>query len=155
MGGFHDLGDDRQAGPLAGLGEERSPSTPSPWKLYGLVRGLKAPPRRMVAPAAATASAVRISCSRLSTEQGPAMTDSEPPPIDVPATATTVSAGWKSREASLKGLLMGVTVSTPANAARRPMTCSLRRPTSPTTPMTTRCSPRFCAAVRPSAGIAS
>ena len=27
------------------------PSSPRPWKLYGLVRGLNAPPRRMLAPA--------------------------------------------------------------------------------------------------------
>ena len=31
-----------------------SPSSPSPWKLYGLVRGLNAPPRRMLAPASLT-----------------------------------------------------------------------------------------------------
>ena len=81
------------------------------------------------------------------------MSDREPPPIDVPATSMTVSAGWKSRDASLKGLLMGVTESTPDNAARRPMTWSLRRPTSPTTPMTTRCSPRLSCAVSPSASM--
>ena len=31
------------------------PSTPSPWKAYGEVRGLNAPPRRKLAPDAATA----------------------------------------------------------------------------------------------------
>ena len=50
--------------------------------MYGLVRGLNAPPRRIVAPAAATASAVSSSWSRLSTEHGPAMTVSDPSPID-------------------------------------------------------------------------
>ena len=80
---LHDLGDDRQAGPLARLGEvARGASTPRPWKAYGLVRGLNAPPRRIVAPAAATASAVSNSCSRLSTEHGPAMIVSDPSPID-------------------------------------------------------------------------
>ena len=29
----------------------RSPSSPSPWKLYGELRGLKAPPRKIFAPA--------------------------------------------------------------------------------------------------------
>jgi hypothetical protein len=30
-GGVHDLGDDRQAGPLARLRQDHQPSTPSPW----------------------------------------------------------------------------------------------------------------------------
>jgi len=45
------------------------------------VRGLYAPPRRPTAPAAATASAVRRSCSRLSTAQGPATTPTRRPPM--------------------------------------------------------------------------
>ena len=36
------------------------PSSPRPWKLYGLVRGLKAPPRRMLAPAALTLPAIVV-----------------------------------------------------------------------------------------------
>ncbi len=43
---------------------------------------------------------------------------SEPPPMVVPPTSITVSSGWKSREVSLKGLLMGVTESTPGSTAR-------------------------------------
>ena len=50
-----------------------SASEPRPWKLYGDVRGLKAPPRSMVAPAAFTARAVSSVCSRDSTVQGPAI----------------------------------------------------------------------------------
>ena len=52
---------------------------------------------------------------------------------------------------SLKGRLMGVTVATPGSAVRRFMTRSLRGPTSPTTPMTTRSMPRLSCGVRPSA----
>ena len=37
---------------------KRRPWTPRPWKAYGEVRGLNAPPLRMVAPASWTASAV-------------------------------------------------------------------------------------------------
>ena len=37
----------------------RSPSSPSPWKLYGELRGLNAPPRSTFAPAFLTAAAVR------------------------------------------------------------------------------------------------
>ena len=37
------------------------------------VRGLKAPPRSIVTPSAATARAVSSVCSRVSTVQGPAM----------------------------------------------------------------------------------
>ena len=44
------------------------------------MRGLNAPPRRAVAPAALTAWAVARICSSLSTEQGPAMTPIVPPP---------------------------------------------------------------------------
>ena len=48
-----DLGDDRQAGLVAHVGEDLAgPASPSPWKAYGEVRGLKAPPRSSVAPAA-------------------------------------------------------------------------------------------------------
>ena len=50
-----------------------SASSPSPWKLYGEVRGLNAPPRSIVAPASATARAVSSVCSRYSTVHGPAM----------------------------------------------------------------------------------
>ena len=125
------------------------PSAPRPWKEYGLVRGLNAPPRSTVAPAARTASAVSSSWSRLSTEQGPAMMVRPPSPIDRPRTRTTVSSGWNSREASLKGLLMGVTVSTPGSDDRWFITWSLRPPTSPTTPMTTRSMPRLSWGVRP------
>ena len=53
----------------------RSPSSPSPWKLYGELRGLNAPPRRTFAPAALDrrgASPRPAPRSRPST--GPAMT---------------------------------------------------------------------------------
>jgi hypothetical protein len=50
-----------------------SPSMPSPWKAKGEVRGLKAPPRSMDAPAAATARATPSVCSRDSTVHGPAI----------------------------------------------------------------------------------
>ena len=42
-----------------------SPPRPCPWKLYGEVRGLKAPPRRMVAPAFWAWMAASISRSLL------------------------------------------------------------------------------------------
>ena len=50
-----------------------SASSPSPWKAYGDVRGLKAPPRSIVTPSALTQRAVSSVCSRDSTGQGPAM----------------------------------------------------------------------------------
>jgi hypothetical protein len=49
------------------------PSRPRPWKVYGEVRGLNAPPRSIVQPAAATTRAVFMVCSRVSTVHGPAM----------------------------------------------------------------------------------
>ncbi len=52
----------------------RSPSSPSPWKLYGELRGLNAPPRKIFAPARRTAAAVARTCCSVSAEHGPAMT---------------------------------------------------------------------------------
>ena len=53
----------------------------------------------------------------------------------------TVSSGWNSREVSLNGRLIGVTVSTPASADRRSIRTGLRAPISPTTAMTVRSAP--------------
>ncbi len=74
---------------------------------------MKAPPRRIVAPAALTASAVSNSCSLLSTEHGPAITVSDPSPMTASRTRMTVSSGWNSRDVSLYGRLIGVTEATP------------------------------------------
>jgi len=48
--------------PVSSLASARiaRPASPSPWNVYGEVRGLKAPPRRTVAPAALTARAVSM-----------------------------------------------------------------------------------------------
>ncbi len=68
-----------------------SPSVPSPWKLYGEVRGLKAPPRKAFAPAPFTAWAASRIWSRSSTAHGPAITTSSFPPTDTPFIFTMVS----------------------------------------------------------------
>ena len=65
------------------------------------MRGLKAPPRIMRAPAACTAWATRPTWSRVSTVQGPAITMTSGPPTLTPAMSTTVSAGLKVRPTSL------------------------------------------------------
>ena len=67
------------------------------------MRGLNAPPRRAVAPAALTARAVVSVCSSLSTEHGPAMTPMcrRPPPRPPPARGCP--GGAFSRPTSLKG----------------------------------------------------
>ena len=109
---------------------------PRPWKAYGLVRGLNAPPRRIVAPAAATASAVSNSWSRLSTEHGPAIIVSDPSPITASSTRMTVSSGWNSREVSLNGRLSAVTDATPGRRPKRSRRAGRRVPISPTTAMT-------------------
>ena len=66
---------------LAAPRSSRRPSSPSPWKLYGELRGLKAPPRRIFAPARLTAAAVASTCSSVSAEHGPAITMTSSPPI--------------------------------------------------------------------------
>ena len=120
----------------------RSAVSPSPWKAYGEVRGLKAPPRSIPAPAARTACAVSRSISRPSTEQGPATTASRRPPMAAPApspTRTTVGSAANSRAASLKGFMMGVTLSTPGSERSA---ASCKRDSSPMQPTTVRSSPR-------------
>ena len=61
--------------PVSALALSKSlmPSALIPWKAYGLVLGLKAPPLSSVAPAALTALAISIICVSLSTEHGPAI----------------------------------------------------------------------------------
>jgi hypothetical protein len=132
---------------------KRRPWMPRPWNAYGLVRGLNAPPRRIVAPAAATASAVSSSCSRLSTEHGPAIIVSDPSPIAASRTRMTVSSGWNSRDVSLNGRLIGVTDATPGRLAKRSSRAGLREPISPTRAMTRGPSPRWSNGVSPSARI--
>ena len=78
-----------------------SASSPSPWKVYGDVRGLNAPPRSHVAPAAATARAVSSVCSRYSTVHGPAIRPKNPSPIRRPSTSITVGSGETSRDDEL------------------------------------------------------
>ena len=65
-----------------------------------------------------------------------------PSPTAASSTRITVSSGWNSREVSLNGRLIGVTVSTPGSAPRRLMSTGLRAPTSPTTAITVRSVPR-------------
>ena len=89
------------------------PSTPSPWKSYGDVRGLKAPPRKNCAPHALTALAASNNCSRLSTEQGPAITAKWPPPIFTPSISITLSSFLNSRLTNLYFSVIDTVFSTP------------------------------------------
>ena len=68
----------------------RSPSTPRPWKAYGDVRGLYAPPRSSVAPARLAMQADSSVCSAVSTAHGPAMKVNVSGPIGTPPTRTVV-----------------------------------------------------------------
>ena len=94
----------------------RSPSRPSPRNEYGDDRGLKAPPRNMLAPASATSRAVASTCSRLSTAHGPAMTTKDPSPKRTPETSTTVGSGCHSLVTCLYGLLTGIASTTPGRS---------------------------------------
>src|SRR4051794_24671135 len=62
----------------------------------------------------------------------------------------TVFSGWNSREVSLNGRLIGVTVSTPPRPPSRPMSSGRRAPISPITAMTVRSLPTWSYGVRPS-----
>ncbi len=97
-----------------------SPLLLRPWKSYGLVRGLNAPPRNRLAPLCATPrAALRICCS-LSTAHGPAITTTSRPPIGTPATSTTVSSCFTSRETSLYGAVTGMHSATPGSSLKCP-----------------------------------
>src|SRR5690606_39148545 len=80
-----------------------SPRAPRPWKAYGLVRGLYAPPRSTCPPEPLTIAAASSVCSRLSTPQGPAATTKRPLPVFTPPIITNESSCLNSREASLNG----------------------------------------------------
>ncbi len=86
---------------LAAARSIRKPSSPSPWKLYGELRGLNAPPRRILAPAFFTAAAAALTCSSVSAEQGPAITMTSSPPMRTSPTDTTLPSGLNARLASL------------------------------------------------------
>src|SRR3954447_8143793 len=98
----------------------RSASTPSPLKANGDVRGLKAPPRSIEAPAALTTRATSSVCSRDSTVHGPAIKQKvELPPTRRPLISNTLGASClTSSEASLYGREMGTTRSTPGMPSR-------------------------------------
>lgn len=119
-----------------------SASSPNPRNAYGDERGLYAPPRKSVAPAARTDAAALNNISRPSTEHGPAITASSFPPIAAPApspTTTMVGSARNSRATCRYGLSTGMTFSTPARVAR-PTSASIR--SSPIHPTIVRCSPR-------------
>ena len=80
----------------------------------------------MLAPAFFTACAVEKSCSRDSTEQGPAMTTTASSPIFTPPTSITERCGLTWRLTSLKGWAICTTSSTPG--ATRRASISWRRP---------------------------
>ncbi len=87
------------------------------------MRGLKAPPRSMAAPAATTASTTPVIWSWLSTAQGPAITTKPSPPRTAPSgppTATRESAERKSRLVSCWAPWPSTTRSTPVAVSRTP-----------------------------------
>ena len=123
-----------------------NPSSPNPWKAYGEVRGLNAPPRRNVAPEEATRSPSITIMSRPSTEQGPAIRARAFPPTVFPYTVMTVSSFLNSRLTSLNGTRIRSTFSTtgiPSNAS------GSRFRSSPIAPMIVRSTPREMCAVSP------
>src|SRR5450759_4281718 len=111
----------------------RSPSSPSPWKLYGLLRGLNAPPRRIFAPARFTAAALASTCSSLSAEQGPAMTMTSSPPIRTSPIVITVFSVLNERLASLYGSVIRCTSWTPSRTSSSAVSNWRDPPTAPST----------------------
>ena len=88
------------------------PSYFNPWKLYGEVLGLNAPPLKKLAPCFFTSFATSAICSLFSTEQGPAITAILFPPIVWPLISITVFSGWNNLFAFLKGSWTCITLST-------------------------------------------
>ena len=129
-----------------------SPSSPNPWNVYGEVRGLKTPPRKACAPAARTARAVSSICSRLSTEQGPAMIAISSPPTLNPSSGKIEFLGWNCLEASLYGSEIRMTLSTPSSTSN---TAVSTRWVSPIAPITVWSSPIERCGVNPFSRICS
>src|SRR5579875_2611423 len=73
------------------------PSTPRPWKEYGEVLGLNAPPRNMADPFLAPPLATSLNCSSLSTAHGPAAITTSLEPMGTPPTSTTVLSLFHER----------------------------------------------------------
>ena len=115
-----------------------NPSSSKPWKLYGDVLGLKAPPLKKFAPDFFTAFATSIICSSLSTEQGPAIIPTKFPPTLLPFTSTIVSAGWNNLLAFLYGSLTFITFSIYEKAN---ISSGSTNVVSPITPITHICFP--------------
>src|SRR5262252_977100 len=114
-----------------------SPSSPRPWKAYGELRGLKAPPRNTFAPARRTAAAAACTCGSLSAEHGPAMTITSSPPIRMSPTETIVPSGLKVLLASLYGSEIRSTSCTPSSSSMS----ALSGCPCPTAPSTVRVTP--------------
>ena len=110
------------------------------------MRGLNAPPRKILAPDSFTIVAMDRICSLLSTEHGPQMrtTSSCSPRRTSPI--GTEEAPRESRAASLYGFSTGTIASTPRIAA---MAFSRRSASGPMTPMITRDAPRLICASSP------
>ncbi len=110
----------------------RSPARPSPWNAYGDVRGLYAPPRSSVAPAALAISAAARVCSAVSTAHGPAISVNVSGPIGTLPTVTVEVAGWCSRLTSLYGAVIRTTSSTPGRVTTSSDSSTSSAPTTPT-----------------------
>src|SRR3954469_10053025 len=97
-----------------------SAGTPRPLNANGEVRGLKAPPRSIEAPAAATVRATPSVWSRDSTVQGPAIRQNvSGEPIWRSRMEKVVGSWWDSSlDASLYGREIGTTRSTPGSPSR-------------------------------------
>ena len=126
---------------LRASARSRSPSSLEPLEGVGRGARLERPAAQEVGPAGPDALGRRQELLPDSTEQGPAMTATRPPPIAAPSIWTTVSVGRTSRLASLKGWRIGTMLSTHSSASSA-WSRVLKR-SSPIAPITVRCSPRL------------
>ena len=112
----HDLGDDRHAELLAGGLEDLEAVLAQPLEAVGAGPGLERPAAEDVGPGLPDPRRrSRSSSASLSMAQGPAIITRWPPPILTPLTSKTESSRWNSRLASLNGLRIGTTCSTPGD----------------------------------------
>ena len=123
------------ARPVASRASARNsrPCSARPWKAYGSVRGLNAPPRRPTAPASRTAAAISRRLARSSTAHGPAMSATRSAPTLPVPRGMTVGSGRASREAILYRARTGMTFSTPGATASRSADFNRSSPTHATT----------------------
>ena len=109
------------------------PSSPRPWKAYGEVRGLNAPPRSRRAPAWCAAAAAATRSGSFSTAHGPSIRVHSSPPTAMAPAGVSMVTGPRAADTRGLGSSAARIDSTASSAARRARVASSKGACGPTT----------------------